>query len=313
MSFLGLKEEAAFGYRTDSANKPVAGLCQSDFEVIEDGVKQNIASFSADRQPISLVILIDASGSIAPKLAKIRAAAASIIRQTTDQDEFSLLAFTTNTVVLQDFTADSASADRALNTIKAGGGTALLDGVKTALAYADQNAKHERKAVLLVTDGAENSSQQTTRADVFSLLQRGNVLFYAVGFPEGLGQGPSPDTRGRSPVKSRPDEALAKGLLNDLSNASSGGHAFFPRQDTELGRITDTIVSDLRAPRYTLGYYPLRSQATAAGWRSVQVLTHSAGEQGPMNARTRAGYYAGQPKAGNTYSAGSANAYQPVP
>ena len=171
---------------TDSAHTPVAGLCKSDFEILEDGIKQNIASFSADRKPISLVILIDASGSIAPKLAKIQAAASSIIRQTADQDEFSLLAFTTNTVVLQDFTADPASADRALNSIKAGGGTALLDALKTALAYAAQNAKHERRAVLLITDGGENESQSTTRTDVISLLQRATPSFSLWDFPKVL-------------------------------------------------------------------------------------------------------------------------------
>lgn len=114
-----------------------------------------------------------------------------------------------------------------------------------------------------------------------------------MGFPEGLDERQSPVIRGRSPTKSQPTEALARDLLDTLAQASSGGLVFYPRQATELARIAESIISDLRAPRYTLGYYPVRPQ-TDAGWRSVQVLAHSPGEKSPLTARTRAGYYANQ-------------------
>jgi VWFA-related protein len=280
---------------TDSTGTPVSGLSKADFTVSEDGVIQRIASFSADRKPISLVILIDVSGSIGSKLDRIRAAASSIIHQGGEHDEYAVLKFTSDTTVVQSFTSDALSADRSLATLHAGGETALLDALKFALAYANQNGKNQRKGIVLLTDGGENGSQATSRADLITLLQQGTEQFFSVAFPEGLDQGQSPDSRGRSRVKSQPTEALARDLLDTLAHASSGGRVFYPRQDAELGSIADTIVSDLRTPRYTLGYYPSRPQPDAAGWRSVHVLVCPSAKHGPLTARSRAGYFAGQP------------------
>jgi Ca-activated chloride channel family protein len=296
---------------TDSARTPIPGLSKADFTVLEDGVKQDIASFSTDRAPISLVLLLDTSGSMGSKLDRVRAAASTIIRQREREDEFALMQFKASPALLQDFTTDVASADSALNALKAGGQTALLDALKFALEYASQKAKHERKGLVLVTDGGEADSQ-ATRADVIPLLQRGNVQFYAVGFPEGLDRVQSPDSRSHGPVKPQPTEALARNLLDTLAKASSGGLVFYPRQATELSRIAESIVSDLRAPRYTLGYYSLRPQ-TEAGWRSIQVLVLPSAQHGPLAARTRAGYFASPTGAGSAPGAGTPNSSQFTP
>lgn len=277
---------------TDPAGTPTAGLSKTDFTVLEDGHAQDIAYFSTERAPISLVLLLDTSGSIASKLDRIRAAASTIIHRAGEQDEFCLVEFKANVAVVQDFTSDAASADRALAALKAGGQTALLDALKFALEHTSQTARHERKGIVLITDGGEADSH-STRADVVPLLQRGNVQFYAVGFPEGLDRAPSPDSRGHAPAKSQPTEALARNLLDTLANASSGGRVFYPPKAADLARIAQSIVSDLGAPRYTIGYYPTRPQ-TDQGWRSIQVVVHPSTDRPPLTARTRAGYFAGQ-------------------
>lgn len=296
---------------TDSTQTPIPGLSRSDFTVLEDNVKQDIASFSTDRLPISLVLLLDTSGSIAPKLDNIRAAASSIIHQCSDHDEFCVIEFKANTTVVQDFTADVASADRALATLKADGQTALLDAARFSLDYAARKGKHPRKGIVLITDGGEADSQ-STRADVLALLQRGNVQFYAVGFPEGLDRVQAPDSRFHGPAKPQPSEALARNLLDTLAKASSGGLLFFPRQASELGRIAESIVSDLHAPRYTVGYYPIRPQ-TDSGWRAIQVTVRPSQEHGQLTARTRAGYYPKPTQSGNAPGVGTASTSQPTP
>jgi Mg-chelatase subunit ChlD len=108
--------------------------------------RQDIASFTTERAPMSLVVPLDTSGSIASKLDKIRSAASTIIHQAGDQDEFCLVEFKTDVYVIQDFTSDASSADRALASLKAGGGTALLDSLKFALQYANQRASMSGKA-----------------------------------------------------------------------------------------------------------------------------------------------------------------------
>ena len=293
---------------TDSANKPIAGLAQSNFTILEDGTMQDIASFASERAPMSLVLLLDTSGSIASKLDRIRSAASTIIHQAGGQDEFCLVEFKVAVSVIQDFTSDASSADRALATLKAGGGTALLDSLKFALEYANQKGKQERKGIVLITDGGEADSH-STRADVIPLLQQGNVQFYSIAFPEGLGLAQAPDSRGHG-VKAQPTEALARNLLDTLAKASSGGLVFYPRQAAELDRISESIVSDLRAPRYTLAYSPHRPQ-TDAGWRSIQVLVSPSVTHGPLTARTRAGYFAGQTQTGPGPISRTTDASQP--
>lgn len=277
---------------TDAAGTPIGGLSRNDFSISEDGVPQEINSFGSERAPVSVVVLLDASASIAPKLGKIRATASSIIRHAVDQDEFCVASFTTSVRILQDFTTDQASTDRALRTIRSGGGTALLDALKVAIEHATQHGKHERKAIVLITDGGEFDSQ-TTRAGVVPLLQNGNVQFFAVGLPEGLGQVQSHDPRGRGTVKTAPPEALARDLLDTLASASSGGMVFYPHHEIELGRIADSIISKLRAPRYAISYLPVRPQ-TETGWRSIRVTVNPSPGRAPLTARTRAGYVAGE-------------------
>ena len=296
---------------TDTANHPVAGLGQPDFIILEDGVRQDIASFSTERAPMSLVLLIDTSGSIASKLEKIRAAASTIIRQAGAKDEFCLIEFKAEVSVIQDFTSDPSSADRALSALKAGGETALLDAVRFGIEHANQHGRHERKGLVLITDGGENGSH-STRAEVIPLLQQGNVQFYSVAFPEGLGPAQMPDSRGHAPVKVEPTEALARNLLDTLAKASSGGLLFYPRQAAELPRISESIASDLRTPRYTLAYRSRRPQ-TEAGWRSVQVQVRPSPEHGQLTARTRAGYVAGQANATPGTISSAAVAAQPTP
>jgi Ca-activated chloride channel homolog len=295
---------------TDQTGMPVPGLSKPDFEVTEDGANQQIASFDTNRTPTSLVLLIDTSGSIGSKLDRIRDAASSIIRQCGDQDEFCVMEFKATTTMLQDFTSDVAAADSALAALKAGGQTALLDALKFALDHASQKGKHERKGLVLITDGGEADSQ-STRADVIPLLQRGNVQFYAVGFPEGLDRVQPPSSRGRAPVRPQPTEALARNLLDTLAKASSGGLVFYPRQAADLGLIAQSIVLDLRAPRYSIGYYPTRPQ-TETGWRSIQVLVRPSPDRGPTIARTRAGYFAGQLGPANASSADTTDANQSI-
>jgi hypothetical protein len=83
-----------------------------------------------------------------------------------------------------------------------------------------------------------------------------------------------------------------------------------PRQAAELGRISESIASDLRAPRYTLAYRPHPPQ-TDAGWRSIQVMVHPSPSHGPLTARTRACYFAGQTQPGPRPITSTANATQP--
>jgi len=272
----------------DRANRPVVDLDKPDFPVIEDGVAQATGWFTRERKPISLVVLIDTSGSINSKLGRIRAAAASIVRQSHPQDEFCLVRFTSKPTVVQDFTTNAVSVEQALGRLKAGGETALLDAVKFAVQHADDRGKHDRKGVIVITDGGEANSR-CSRGEVLAALQVSNARLYSVAFPDGLEQ--SPPSNGRTFGATKPNEAesRARNLLEDLARVS-GGRTFYPRQATELDGIAESIALELRT-QYRIGYRPARLDRDGL-WREVRVEVVPNHGRGEMTVRTRTGYFA---------------------
>jgi Ca-activated chloride channel family protein len=271
----------------DRNNRAVPDLEAKDFDVREDGKRQEVATFSRDRTPISIELLIDTSGSIAGKLKKIESAGASIIHQSEAGDECSLVEFKAEATVIQDFTTESAQTIKALYTLKAGGETALLDAVKMAVEYANKRSKNDRKAVVLITDGDERNSR-CSRAEVLEILRSGNVQLYAIGFPEGL-TASSPVRLGTSAVRSADTETRARGLLEELTQIS-GGRAFYPRSTEELETIALAISTDLRT-QYRIGYYPTNSERKNQ-WREVKVEIVPGNHGDGRIARTRSGYLA---------------------
>lgn len=278
---------------TDLTNRPVAGLTQADFAVLEDGVKQEIVSVSHERTPISVVLLIDSSGSISTKLNRIRAAAASIIRQGYPQDEWCVMEFKKDVVVRQDFTTNVTSAESALKGLTAGGDTALLDAVKFAVEYANMKGKHERKGLVLVTDGGEENSR-CSRDEVLAMLRSSNAQFHTIGFPDGLTKSHAPGIRGNYAAQSQPADARARNLLTELANASSGGQAFYPKQTADLNQIAESIATELRTPAYRIAYYSSRSEH-GAGSPKLRVTLKPSQERGELIARASAGSPASHP------------------
>jgi Ca-activated chloride channel family protein len=239
---------------------------------------------------VSIVLLIDTSGSMEPKLDKVRAAASTLFSRAVAGDDVCLMEFKTTVSVLQDFTTNTQTAQKALGGLKAGGGTALLDALKFAIEYAHRNGKNDRKGVVCITDGGEADSR-CRREDVIPLLKQGNVQFYSIAFPDGLKPTPISNTQNVSLPKPQPSEAEARELMIILSQASGGGLLFFPQEADELPPITEAIVSNLRAPRYTITYQ-CSSPNTLTGWHSVRVLVHPAADTGGVTVHAREGYFA---------------------
>jgi Ca-activated chloride channel family protein len=272
----------------DSNNHPITNLEKRDFTVLEDGAMQEITSFTRERTPISIGLLIDTSGSIAGKLNRIKAAAASIIQQSQPGDEFFVIEFKLNATIEQDFTSDPTAVKKAISHFSAGGQTALLDAVKLAVEHAHNKGKNKRKAVVLITDGDERDSR-CNRGQLLQSLRAANVQLYAIGFPGGLNSTEVTTRRGLVPMKSQENESLARGLLQELTHVS-GGRAFYPTQAGELDEIAGAIAQELRT-QYQLGYYPSKTVNDGC-WRDVRVeILPYMGRDG-LTARTRAGYFA---------------------
>src|SRR5687767_1461823 len=144
---------------TDDGGRFVSGLRKEDFTVYEDGERQEVTHFSNERVPVSLGIVLDASGSMTPdKMSSARSAIDRFVYDLLDQDdELFVMQFSNRPYVLHEWTADRRAISRAVGRITPAGGTAMYDAIADAIPIAD-GGRHTKKALLVISDGNDTNS-----------------------------------------------------------------------------------------------------------------------------------------------------------
>src|SRR5437588_4603249 len=187
----------------------VTDLDKTAFTVFEDGKPQNIVSFRHEDMPVSMGIIIDNSGSMREKRAKMNQAALNLVRASNPRDEVFVVNFNDEYYLDQDFTNDLLKLKEALDKIDAKGGTALYEAVVASADHLKQHAKLEKKVLFVVTDGEDNASRETLEQAVRQLQEVNGPQVYAIGI---LGDEEHPK---------RTKRAL------EISNAPTGALSFF--------------------------------------------------------------------------------------
>lgn len=188
---------------SDRNGRFVSGLTKDDFILYDNDVRQTISHFSAERVPVSLGLTLDTSGSMAGE--KIDAARAALDRFLYDlldrDDEVFLYRFSDQPFLLQGWTTDRLSVSRALGRITPNGGTALYEAVAEAVPLTQQG-RHQKKALLIVSDGNDTASQ-IGLSELKRIIRRSEVLVYAVGI-DGDGESTLPRAPITRPQPRRP-------------------------------------------------------------------------------------------------------------
>jgi Ca-activated chloride channel family protein len=263
----------------DDKQHIVTNLDRNAFTVFEDGKPQTIVSFHHEDIPVAMGIVIDNSGSMREKRAKVNQAALNLVRSSNPQDEIFVVNFNDEYYLDQDFTNDLLKLKEALEKIDAKGGTALYEAV-VASAENFKNARLERKVLFVVTDGEDNASRETLEQAVKQLQQENGPSVYAIGV---LGDEEHPK---------RARRAL------EIIAQRTGGLAFFPKTLDEVDEISRQVAHDIRN-QYTIGYKPSNPRASG-GFRQIRVEAKEKGHS-KLVVRTKSGYYAGlQPSAAGT-------------
>ncbi len=259
----------------DPTNKPVTGLDKENFRVFDDKVQQTITHFAMEDEPIAVGLVFDTSGSMGPKLRRSRQAAAAFFETSNPEDEFFLVEFNDTPKLVVPLTRDIEHIQNYLTFSQSRGRTALLDAIMLAL-HEMNNSHKKRKALLIISDGGDNSSRYT-EVEVRNRVREGDILIYAIGVFEPWG------SRGRTP-----EESSGPGLLSDLSEQTGGRH--FPADVSELPDIASKIGIELRN-RYVLGYSPTDQQRDGR-YHRVQVKLVQPHGMPTLKAFWRLGYYA---------------------
>jgi Ca-activated chloride channel homolog len=261
---------------TTPLNQVVTGMEQEMFRLFEDKVEQNIVSFSSEEAPLSIGLVFDMSGSMGSKLHKARQAAAQFFKTANPDDQFFLVQFNEQPDLSVALTTNSEDIQNRLAFTQAKGRTALLDGVYLAMNHM-KTATNPRKALLILSDGGDNSSRYT-ESEIKNMVREADVQVYAIGVFEPV------HARGRTA-----EELSGPSLLTELAEQTGGRH--FPVENVnDLPDIAAKIGIELRS-QYVLGYMPSNLQKDGK-YRRVEVKLVQPRGLPPLRAYFRTGYYA---------------------
>jgi len=236
---------------TDAEGRAITTLQREDFTVSEDNAPQDIALFTHDVDtPLSIVIALDVSGSMKEELDTVRAGLHAYVEALHEDDEVGLVTFGFSVHRVSGLTAPRAQLLAALNDVSAGGGTALYAGIVEA-AHTLETARHQKKVLLLVTDG-NNSSLRSSKRAATRAAQQSEAMVYALA----IGHAGRDSLRGRIvAAMTAPQMSLLRGFAD-----ASGGRAALVDDVNGAGRadVVGTIqeFGDELRQQYTIGYYP---------------------------------------------------------
>ncbi len=254
----------------DKSGKLLTNIPQSAFHVFEGKDEQPIKNFRREDVPVSMGIIIDNSGSMRDKRSKVAAASMLLVKNSNPEDEVFIVNFNDDAYLDQDFTNDTKKLEEALDKIDARGGTAMRDAISMSIDNLKEKGKREKKVLLVVTDGNDNTSNISLE-QIVRKAQQSEVLIYSIGLLN----------------EEEPREARqAKRALHALAE-NSGALDYYPKDLAEVDRITPQIAHEIRS-QYMISYLPTNTVLDGK-FRKITVTVTG---NGHPTVRTRTGYYA---------------------
>jgi Ca-activated chloride channel homolog len=255
----------------DKSGRVVSGLTEKDFDVYEDGVRQQLEVFDQKDRPVTVGLILDSSGSMVPKRAEVAAAALKLAESSNPEDQtfvvhfHELISFGLPLGVA--FTSDIKELQKAIFCIAGSGQTALYDAVVAGLERVQQSDL-PKKVLVIMSDGGDNASRHTME-ETLDMAVRSNALIYSIG------------------LYNQHEKQINPKVLKRLA-VISGGEAYFPNNLSQVSEICQEIATTIRS-QYTLGYSPI-NQKKDGSYRSIRVNIKDAPGRGRLTVRTRSGY-----------------------
>ncbi len=246
----------------------VTDLSQGQFQVFDNNAPQALKVFKREDVPVSMGIIIDSSGSMRNKRAKVQSAAITLVKDSNKEDEVFIVNFNDEAFLDTDFTSDIKKMEQGLAKIDSRGGTAMRDALRMSIDHLKEKGKRDKRVLLVVTDGDDNASMVSLE-NLTREAESNDVQIYAIGLLS---------------EDEKREAKRAKRALLTLTEAT-GGMAFFPKETNDVEQIAHEVAKDIRN-QYTLGYSPPGSDGA---YHTVKVTVSAPGKP---SVRTRMGYYA---------------------
>jgi Ca-activated chloride channel homolog len=254
----------------DKGGHFVRGLTPKNVTLLEDGVPQEVSIFreangGEEKIPLSVVMVLDTSGSMKQNLGLLQEAAITFVDKLEDIDSALVVSFNETVKGSVDFTGDSDRLTQFVGGLQAWGGTSLYDAIR----YSLDRIKNQtgRKALVVFTDGDDTTSS-TGAPEVIDYARSVEATIYTVGINPGAGMGGGPN----------------RGFLNRVAS-ETGGQSFYPDKVGELIRIFSGISEELQN-HYLLAYTPKR--AADGTFRNIELRL----DRKDLQVRVRKGYFA---------------------
>jgi VWFA-related protein len=258
----------------DKNGRLLTALPQESFTVLENGVQQQIRQFKREDVPVSMGLVVDNSGSMRDKRTRVESACLALVKDSNPEDEVVVVNF--NDEAFNDlphgksFTSDIKDMEEALTRIDSRGGTAMRDALRMSIDHVKEKGRKDKKVLVVVTDGNDNSSIITLE-NLIKTAQQSEIVVYTIGL---LSQ-----EDGREAKR-------AERALKALAEAT-GGAVYFPKDAADVEQIAHQVARDIRN-QYTIVYSP-SNQSMDGTFRQIKVTAKGSGS--PV-VRTRSGYYA---------------------
>ena len=248
---------------TDRYDRPILDLRKEDFRLFEGEKEQKIESFAIDEAPVSVGLVFDSSGSMKNKIDKSLAAVQQFLKTSMPGDEFFMVQFSDVPKLLTPLTREPEEIIANMNSIRPEGWTAMFDAIYLAVNQM-RSAKNARRALLVLSDGADNNSRYS-EGEAINMLREANVRLFAIGLFDNAG------------------------FLKKAA-ADTGGSVMVVRNINDLPDAIEKLSTQVRS-QYLLGYYPVQGENDGKFHKVKLIVSRTVGGL-KLHTSWRHGYYA---------------------
>lgn len=250
----------------------VSNLPQSAFTVMENGKAQQIKVLAHDNRPVSMGLIVDDSGSMREFGPGVLQIVEALVKNVDARDEMFLLQFNKDLSLTQDFTNDPELILKGLQQGKRYGPSSVLDGLGAGIRHVIEHAKNDKRVLVVISDGLDNTSK-TARDSLVRVLTDTGISVYALG----------PRTRSVEASFTSGGKELLTGI-----SRPTGGIAYVSKELDQLTERAKQIAREIHS-QYLIGYLP-SDTAGDGKFRKIEVKINGVQGQG-VTVRARSGYH----------------------